>query len=230
LGVYACALHPDALIDGKHWPVELSAIGDGAVCSSAWTRADAIHATLRITIDDDKQSHVTLDANAPDDATPQAVDDLRAALTAIAEDVRRQATSTTPHDVAPLEMPLEVPAAKQPDMKAITAGSITLTIGLTLSMLTGAVIASGSSTYPGTSYAWPFVPFIGMTVFSATYTAVPDCNCDGSRFLSVFFSGVIDVAQIVGVVAIVAGALAHKTSSVAHVRMTPGGAMFEARF
>ncbi len=238
----ACQLEVTAVFDGERSrPIELSAYEDDAlICTSSKSEPNAIHGRVIMTNDASKRpSEVVLSIEVPANSTPRDVESLRTFLRNIADELHRRATptSTVVQPQPPPPPPDTTPAvpthqARVTNWGLIGAGGAMFGGGWLLSALVGLPIA-GSSTYPGTPTYWPFVPFVGLTVFSATYTEVSDCGCGLGRVLSVIASGVIDAVQIAGVVVIIAGAISPKVATVRdalNIRIRPGGFVWEGRF
>jgi hypothetical protein len=240
IAAVGCALDVKASVGGRYRPIEVRAFEDGAmICTSAATDPDAVHTSLQMTRDLSKRpSQIIVEVEVPPGTTPAALADLRALLQNATEDLRRRALTPPPPVVQTQtppptpEVPVRTHRVEETNWVLIGAGGAVLFAGWGVSALVGAGIAS-STTYPGTPTFWPFVPFIGMTVFSATYTEAPNCDCDVGRFFSVVGSVVIDAVQIAGVVLMIAGAVSPRTRTVRDalgIRFTPGGALFEGRF
>ncbi len=220
----ACALSLVARVDGEARPLEVHALEDGVeLCATETSYPNALLVLVRMVSRGDP-SRVTLAIDAPADASPAVLADYRAALRVAEDAVHRVALDATPELPPPHAQPRGDETAAEPARKGskslITAGTVMMTLASVPTTLVGLAIA-GSSTYPGTSPVWPFVPFVGMTVFSATYTQVADCNCPSNRPLSIILSSTFNAVQIAGLVLVLVGSTSSKKSNVARILTSP---------
>jgi hypothetical protein len=225
----ACALSLVGRVEGEARPIEIRAIEDGVqLCATETSYPNALVVVVRMVSRGDP-SRVTLAIEAPADASPSVVADYQAVLHVAEDAVHHAALDATPaipqqHPEARRDATFAEPASRESknSQSLVTAGSVMMALASLPTTLIGAAIAA-SSTYPGTSPGWPFVPFVGMTVFSATYTQVPDCNCPDHRPLSLFLSAALNLTQIAGLVLVLAGSTSSKKSSVARIFTSPFG-------
>ena len=221
----ACASSLAARVADATRPIEVHALEDGvALCTTETSYPDAIVVFLRmVSRGDPFVVGLAVDpaASSPDEYVPA----LR---------VAKDAIETIALDVVPAEPPRATPEGVEAAFvrsttstsrmdKMVTAGSVMMALASVSTTIVGIAIASGSSTYPGTSPVWPFVPFIGMTVFSATYTQVPDCNCPSDRPFSILLSSVINGVQIAGFVMVLVGSTSSKKAHTGRLFPTPLG-------
>jgi hypothetical protein len=223
----ACALSLVARVDGEPRPLEVHALEDDVqLCANETSYPNAVVVLVRMVSRGDL-ARVTLVIDAPADASPAMLADYRAALGVAEEAVHHAALDAIPDIPPPHTRPRSEETSAEPAPKAartnhslVTAGTVMMTVASILTTIPGLAIA-GSSTYPGTSPVWPFVPFVGMTVFSATYTQVADCNCPSNRPLSIFLSSTLNAVQIAGLVLVLVGSTSSKKASVARILTSP---------
>lgn len=221
----ACALSLNGHVENEARPIEIHAFEDGTqLCVTDTSYPNALVVRVQMVSRGDP-SRVTLTIDAPADASPSVLADYRASLGVAEEAVHRaaldDATPDVPrHEVEP-DFVKPAPTSKR-SQSFVTAGSVMMVVASLPLSLVGIAIAA-DHTYPGTSQAWPFVPFIGMTVFSATYTEVADCDCPSSRPLSMVLSVALNAVQIAGLVLVLVGSTSSKKSTVAHIVTTPFG-------
>jgi hypothetical protein len=231
LSVFACGLTLTAPIEGQRRPIEIRTFEDGLrLCSTDTEYPDALVVAVHMTSTGDDSS-VVLSLVAPEGASSAVVADYRAALRVAKEAVYRLAERLAP--VPPPERETTAwsapPTTPTTTSRLITAGTLMMGLASIPTAIVGGVIAA-NGTWPGTSPAWAFVPFVGMTVFSATYTEVPDCGCAGARPLSIMLSGILDAVQIAGLVMVLVGSVSTRRTLSARVVMAPGGLVFGGSF
>ncbi len=242
----ACSLQGRTAVEGKYRPIEIHAQEDNAVlCWSGQPTADAVHASVLMTNQANDPSRrptdIIVEIDIPDGASANAREDLRTALrNTVAELQRRTATSAPPPPPvvqAPPVVLVQAPPPTPMHPEQVTnwglagAGIGMLLGGYVLTAFMGAAIVDASGD-PGTPRWWPFVPFVGATVFTATYKEAADCNCTTGRALSVVGAVVIDALQVAGGVLMVVGFTSSKTRMVPDrvgVRLRPDGTI-EGRF
>lgn len=217
-----CALSLYGRLDNEARPIEIHALEDGTqLCVTDTSYPNSLVVQVRMVSRGDP-ARITLTIDAPVDASPSVLADYRASLGVAEEAVHRAALDATPNipssDTEP-DIVKPAPTSKR-GSSLVIAGSVMMTLASIPLSIVGIAIA-GSETYPGTSPAWPFVPFVGMTVFSATYTQVVDCNCPEHRPLSLLVSGVFNAAQIAGLVLVLVGSTSSKKSTIARISITP---------
>lgn len=241
----ACSLQGRTVVEGKYRPIEVHAQEDSAVlCWSGQPTADAVHASVLMTNQTNDPSRrptdVIVEIDIPDGATPNALQDLRTALrNTVAELQRRTTPAAAPPPVVQGPPVVLVPVAPPTPMHAeqrtnwgLAGGGIAMLLsGYVLTAFTGAATVDASGD-PGTLRWWPFVPFVGATVFTATYKEAADCNCSTGRVLSVVGAVAIDALQVAGAVLMIVGISTTKTRMVPDmvgVRLRPDGVL-EGRF
>ncbi len=221
----ACAMSLATRVADTTRPIEVHALEDGvAMCSTETSYPDAIVVVMRMVSRGDPFV-VTLAIDVPASSSPSPADyaALRVAKEAI-ESASLDALPTTPPRPSgddAVELPVRRTTSRMD--KLVIAGAWMMALASIPTTIVGFAIATGSSSYPGTSQVWPFVPFVGMTVFSATYTEVSGCNCPSARTTSLLLSTLIDGGQIAGLVMVLVGSTSSKKSRVGRLFPTPLG-------
>ncbi len=251
----ACALAANAVLDGRAMPIALDAFEDSAeLCASAQTGSLAVRGRVKTTRA--QPSTVVVELDVPPGSSARATSDLRVVLQGLAADLARRAAAMVPappvrsgpaaperalggegescrraSDCASLPCVEHVCTSafhseKVANVPLIAGGFAGFGAGYFVSLLVGAAIA-GASGDPGTSRAWPFVPFIGLTVFSASYKEAPSCDCEAGRAFAMVGSVLVGLVQIAGVVVGVAGLAMPRTKAVPNrkisIRFGPTG-------
>jgi len=224
-----CAMNVTATVDGVYRSIEIRVLDDSSVlCDRAPQNIDAVHATIRMTTDVAQHpSEIVLEIEVPQDASPSAIDDLRAALRDTAIEIEHRVRNA-PQQPAPVPMH----AVQETNWELIGVGVGGLVVGWGISAILGIAISS-SQTDPGTAKTWPYIPFIGAVAFSASYKESYDCYCSLGRAVSVVGSVLIDAVQVVGLVSLIVGVTTPHTRMVRDavwVSMTPNGASLGVRF
>jgi hypothetical protein len=220
----ACAMSLSTRVADTTRPIEVHALEDGvAMCSTETSYPDAIVVVMRMVSRGDPFV-VTLAIDVPASSSPSPAD--YAALRVAKEAIESASLDALPTTSRPRsETAVFVDPVKSSTTrieKVVTAGVVMMTLASIPTLFIGGAIA-GSTTYPGTSPVWPFVPFVGMTVFSATYTEVADCNCGGDRALSLFLSSLVNGVQIAGLVMVIVASASSKKPHVGRLFPTPLG-------
>lgn len=217
----ACALHLTAPIAGRVQAIRLRALEDGVLlCATDTENPDEIVISLEMSSHADP-TRIVLRVYPPAEGLENALDDYRGAL-GVAEGAVRNLNAAP---IVLADTPPITPTAPTPshrNRRMVIGGALMMTFPSLVTAVVGIAIA-GATTYPGTSPVWPFVPFIGMTVFSATYTQVSDCNCPADRPASIASSVVLDAVEIAGLVLVLVGATTGKETRSARLSVTPGG-------
>ena len=205
----ACSLGLTAPVNNQPRAIRIRAFEDGVqLCATETEYPDEVVVSLEMTTHDNP-SRLVLRVQPPPGASPEVIADYGAALR-VAESAVREL------EAAPIVLDGPAPEAKAPVFTPhqkhglVTAGTLMMALASIATTIVGVAIATGSTSDPGTSTIWPFVPFVGMTVFSATYTQVPDCNCPTDRPMSILVSGVVDAVEIAGLVLVLVGSTSAK--------------------
>ncbi len=240
----ACALNANAVIEGRTRLISLQAVEDGRQLCIGSDAPDAIHGRVQMTADVARSpTEIVVDLDAPPNASPNAMNDLRNVLVNMSADLDRRSNANVPpvmHVAPPPPPPVQTPQEPLPPMHRVTytnvpliaAGGAVFGAGYLVSALVGVAIV-GASGDPGTGRYWPFVPFIGAIAFSTTYKEAANCDCATGRVLSVIGSVLIDLVQVAGVVITIVGVTVPRTKMVPDkisVRLGPTGAVLEGRF
>ena len=223
----ACALRLTAVVGGQEHAIRLRALEDGVLlCATETHYPDEVVISLEMSSHDDP-TRIVLRLVAPAEGLEDALPDYRGALGGAEAAVRKlDAAPIVLSETPPMTPSLTEARATTPpwrrNRRMVVGGAIMMTIPSIITSIVGGAV-TGSKTYPGTSPAWPFVPFVGMTVFSATYTQVPDCNCPSDRPMSLLLSGLLDGVEIAGLILVLVGATTWKEPRTARLSITPGG-------
>jgi hypothetical protein len=132
-----------------------------------------------------------------------------------------------------VQMPPPTPmhAVERTNWGLAGGGIAMLLSGYVLSAFMGAAIIDASGD-PGTPRWWPFVPFVGATIFTATYREAANCECSTGRVFSVLGAVAIDALQVGGLAMMIVGLASTKTRMVPDtvgVRLRPDGVL-EGKF
>lgn len=242
----ACGLNANAVIEGRTRLISLQAIEDGSQLCVGSEKPDAIHGRVKMTANVARSpTEIIVELDAPPNASPAAMNDLRSILVNMSADLDRRANANVapmvhvappPSPPPPVQTPPEPPPPmhriSETNVPLIAAGGAVFGGGWLVSALVGAAIVSASGD-PGTGRYWPFVPFIGAIAFSTTYKEAANCDCATGRVFSVIGSVLIDLVQVAGVVITIVGVAVPRTKMVPDkisVRIGATGAVLEGRF
>jgi hypothetical protein len=225
-----CGLGATATLDGRAYTIALDAFDDGAELCTKTTPPGSLALRGRAKMTRAEPQTVVIELDVPAGVSPRASDDLRVVLQNMSADLARRAAAAQPvaqpmTPVVPWTPPPPVPT--HPEQRAnvplIAAGFGMFGGGYLVQLFVGALIGTAPGD-PGTSRAWPFVPFFGLAAFSGSYKEATGCDCEAGRAFSMIGSVLIGALEVAGIVVGVYGLAKPRTKMVPNsLRIGPMG-------
>lgn len=230
----ACGLAANAVVEGRTLPIALDALEDASqLCASSQTAPLVVRGRVKMTRA--QPSSVVVEIDVPPGATARAQSELRLLLQNMAADIERRANAAQPlgaqapaQPLVPWKPPPPVPMhpVKVPNTPMIAGGFGGFAAGYLVQLLVGLAIV-GASGDPGTGRGWPFLPFVGLAIFSGSYQEASGCDCDAGRAFAMVGSVLVALIEVAGAVVGVAGLAVPRTKMVPDskisIRLGPNG-------
>lgn len=224
-----CGLGATATLDGRTYAFALDAFEDGAELCSKTAAPGVLTLNGRAKMTRVRPQTVVVELDVPPGLSANGTSELRSVLQNMSADLARRAsaaqmTAPPPRAWTP-PPPVPTHPEQRPNVALIAAGFGMFGGGYLVQLFVGSLVASAPGD-PGTGRGWPFVPFIGLAAFSATYKEATGCDCETGRAFSMIGSVLIGALEIAGLVVGVYGLAKPKTKMVPNtvsIRVGPAG-------